>query len=99
MRSLLLLTKRVSLGVLPTWLLASAVPDRIQFWLNIDFALGRKNHPGGYVREPDGAGQYLPLGEILAGQSSANSAAAHRATRAKAGKIMVHTGTGKYEQT
>jgi len=62
-----LLTKRVSLGVLPACLLANAVPDRIQFWLNIDFARPRKNRPGGNFRVMRGAGQELPLAANLAG--------------------------------
>jgi len=66
MRSLLLLTKARSLGVLPACLLANAVPDRIQFWLNIDFALARKKRSGGNFREQDDTGQNLPDGEILA---------------------------------
>jgi hypothetical protein len=98
MTSLLLLTKQVSLGVLPAWLLANAVPDRIQFWLNIDFARERKKPPGGSLRAPGAAGQKLPDAEILAGLSSAKLSAADRAGRAKAGKIMVHTGTAKREQ-
>jgi hypothetical protein len=59
--------KRVSLGVLPACLLARPVPRRIQFWLNIDFALGRKNRPGGNFRSSVRTGQILPQEEILAG--------------------------------
>jgi hypothetical protein len=98
MASLLSLTKQVSLGVLPACSFASAVPNRIQFWLNIDFALGKKKHSRDNFREGCSAGQNLPVGAVLAGLRSANSSAVRRPGRAKAGKTMVHTGTENYEQ-
>jgi len=72
------LAKQVSLGVLPACLLANAVPDRIQFWLNIVFALGRKKRPGGNFRERPGTGQILPHKEILAGQQAAITSTFHQ---------------------
>jgi hypothetical protein len=61
------LTKQVSLGVLPACVLANAVPDRIQFWLNIDFARARKIRLGGIFLGVLRAGQELPLAAKLAG--------------------------------
>jgi hypothetical protein len=46
--------------------LANAVPDRIQFWLNIDFASPRKIRPGGNFRWLCDAGQKMPDWENLA---------------------------------
>jgi hypothetical protein len=83
MTSLLLLTKQVSLGVLPACLLASAVPDRIQFWLNIDFAWARKNRPGGNHHGCRSAGQNLPYGAIIAGQRAANTSTFHKRLEAQ----------------
>jgi hypothetical protein len=54
------------LGVLPAGHLANAVPDRIQFWLNIDFPQARKIRPGGNFLCCDGTRQKVPDGENFA---------------------------------
>jgi hypothetical protein len=54
------------LGVLPAGTLANAVPDRIQFWLNIDFASPFENPSGGNFRKARSARQKMPDWEIFA---------------------------------
>jgi hypothetical protein len=54
------------LDVLPAGHLANAVPDRIQFWLNIDFPQARKIRPGGNFLPPCDPRQKLPQRENFA---------------------------------
>jgi hypothetical protein len=44
------------------------VPDRIHFRLNIDFARGRKNAPGGIFRVAAERGKFCREAAILAGR-------------------------------
>ena len=88
MASLLSLTKQVSLGVLPACLFASAVPDRIQFWLNIDFARARKIRPGGNFRVVVRAGQELPLAANLAGWKAAKPSTFHKSCANKPAQML-----------
>src|SRR6266699_1840690 len=53
--------KQCSLGVLPACVLARAVPNGGNVWLNIDFARARKLRPGENCRMRPAARQKLPL--------------------------------------
>jgi hypothetical protein len=56
------------LGVLPTRIISSLVPDWIHFSLNIDFGLRRKIMPDRICRVRKNAGQYLPSAAKFAEQ-------------------------------
>jgi hypothetical protein len=55
------------LGVLPTVSLARLMPERIQFYLNIDFPDDGKSRPGQTCRADENTGQKLPGAADFAG--------------------------------